>query len=135
MDQEEKQIAEVHRLIQDRARTETKKRLHNLAESKSKDKVNEVQGQLKNQMEVSESASAKTLKLKRSWKNLSHKIGKVKSYLARQRKIVGSDRYTKVQRGALYLLAATSSLFFNYLRKPTYSEHDDTEANIFISNQ
>ena len=135
LDQEEKQIAEVHRLIQDRARTETKKRLHTLAESKSKDKVNEVHGQLKNQMEVSESTSAKTLKLKRSWKNLSHKIGKVKSYLARQRKIVGSDRYTKVQRGALYLLAATSSLFFNYLRKPTYSEHDDTEANIFISNQ
>jgi hypothetical protein len=143
LDQEAQELANVHRLIQERARSETKKRLHTLAESKllRDDEVvkpNEFQVQMKNKSEANEVASSsRTLKLKRSWKSLSHKVGKVKNYLKRQGKMNRSDRYTMVQRGALYLVAATSSLFVNFLRQPSSSSHDETASNapVLVSNK
>ena len=134
-DHEAQHLAKVHRLIQERARTETKKRLHTLAESKlSLDKelkLNDSQGPMTFEGDVKEIASLRTLKLKRSWKKLSHKVGKVKNYLIRQGNVIRSDRYTMVQRGALYFVAATSSLLAIQWRKPSPSSlhTDDTEAS------
>jgi hypothetical protein len=136
-DREVPNLAEVHRLIQERARTETKKRLHALAESKlsfsSEGPIvefKEVQEPIKNEFEVIEIDSLKAFKRKRSWKGLSHKVGKVKKYLMRQSKMItgSADRYTLVQRGALHFVAATTSLFANHLGTSTgYSKRNITD--------
>ncbi len=129
-EEEEAQIAKVHSLIQERARSETKKRLYRLAESKASlaGEMNEVREQIKTASEVVEHASLQALKLKRSSKSLSHKAGKVRIYLTEPSKKSCLDQYTMVQRVALHLVAATNPLFVSY-RKP-YGANDGTEANM-----